>query len=171
LSDCEPELPECAPIVSSVGIGSQIRSKKKKPINKTSILVFRYCNGDTFAEGKISKPDTPESKLLQSIALSKKCDPKFTIKKKTEYGQVPVLPLVDPKISAIKKPGLQIQSCFTVNVERIIPQKAEESGDPSSLHGSSEVLARPGSLNRPYDKLPTSLFSRQSPEPHAKKRR
>jgi hypothetical protein len=171
LSDCEPELLKCAPIVSSMGIGRHIRSKKKKPINKTSTLVFRHCNGDTFAKGKISKPDTPESTLLQSIALSKKCDPRFAIKKKTEYGIVPVSPLVDPKISGIKKSGLQIQSCFTVNVERIIFQKPKEMGDPSTLQGSWEVLAHPGSTNRAHHKLPTSLFSQESPEPGAKKRR
>jgi hypothetical protein len=120
-SNCEAELPESAPIVSPEDIGRQIRTKKKKPINSTSNVVFRHSNGEIFAEDGISKPNTPKSKQLQSISLSKKSDTKFASGKKIEDGQVPVMTLVDPKIFAVKKPRIQIQSRLTANVERIIP--------------------------------------------------
>lgn len=102
-------------------------------MDSKSTMIFRHCNGDIFAEGEISNPNTPKSKLLQSISLSKKSDTKFASGKKIENVQVPVLPLVDPKISALKKQRFHIQSRLIVNVERIIPQKPEESGDPSTL--------------------------------------
>ena len=133
MGNCEPELPVPGPIVSPVDIGSQIRTKKKKPINKTLTGVLRHCSGDTPAEGEISKVNTPESKLSQSIAMLKKKDPKFASDKKIGHGQVPLFPLVDPKGSAIKKSVLQIQNCFTVNVGRKISEKPGKHENPSTL--------------------------------------